>query len=85
MIIMSMYDLLGSIGAALIVWAYWALQTERLKASTPLYSIVNAAGSALILLSLCFDFNFSAFLIELFWLLISLRGWHKNRRAKSHG
>ncbi|MCG8465214.1 MAG: hypothetical protein MI750_10245 [Xanthomonadales bacterium] len=82
---MSMYDLMGSIGAALIVWAYWALQTERLKASTPQYSLVNAVGSALILLSLYFEFNFSAFLIELFWLLISLRGWIKAKRQQSVG
>jgi hypothetical protein len=36
--------------------------------------VLNAVGAGLITLSLCFDFNLSAFLIELAWILISLYG-----------
>ena len=36
--------------------------------------MLNAAGALLIIVSLIFDFNLSAFVIEVFWLLISLLG-----------
>ena len=39
-----------------------------------LYSALNALGAALIIVSLLFDFNLSAFIIELFWVIISLFG-----------
>jgi hypothetical protein len=38
------------------------------------YSMANGFGAALVLVSLWFNFNLSAFVIEIFWLLISLLG-----------
>jgi len=38
------------------------------------YSCLNAIGASAVLFSLYFKFNLSAFIIELFWLLISLIG-----------
>jgi hypothetical protein len=70
-------DLLGNIGVLLILLMYLALQMEKIDATRPLYSLLNAAGAALILLSLYFKFNLSAFLIEICWLLISLYGLYK--------
>jgi hypothetical protein len=49
------------------------------------YSLANALGAVLILVSLYFDFNLSAVIIELFWAAISLMGailgLKKSRRA----
>lgn len=70
-------DLLGNVGVLLILLMYLALQMEKIEAARPLYSLLNAAGAALILLSLYFKFNLSAFLIEFCWLLISLYGVYK--------
>lgn len=70
----SLLDILGSIGAGLVVLSYWALQSGRIQATQALYSIANALGAGLILCSLLVEFNLSAFLIELFWLIISLYG-----------
>jgi len=39
-----------------------------------LYSLLNALGASLIILSLLDNFNLSAFLMEAFWVLISLVG-----------
>ena len=39
-----------------------------------IYAIVNAAGAAFILVSLYFNFNLSAVIIESFWLVFSLMG-----------
>lgn len=71
---MEIQDLFGIIGALLIIVAYLLLQLRRIAAENVWFSTSNAAGAALILLSLWFDFNLAAVIIETFWLLISLYG-----------
>ncbi len=68
------HDLLGIIGVVLILATYMLLQVEKLSATSFLYSATNGLGASLILVSLTFKFNLSAFLIEAFWLLISTHG-----------
>jgi len=70
----SWFDIAGLIGVVLIVVAYLLLQLGRLPSSAPSYSLLNAIGAFLVMASLWFDFNLSAFLMEVFWLLISLYG-----------
>lgn len=71
---LAWHDWAGGIGVALIVVAYFLLQIGRLEPRGIWYSVVNAVGAALILVSLTQDFNLSAALIEGFWLVISLFG-----------
>jgi hypothetical protein len=68
------YDAVGTVGVVLIVGAYLLLQLGRLRADAMLYSALNALGALLIIVSLVYDFNMSAFLIEAFWLAISVFG-----------
>ncbi len=70
----TIYDLVGTLGVALIIITYLLLQLEKIGRENPLYSVLNAVGAALVLFSLYFDFNFPAFIVEFFWLLISLIG-----------
>ena len=70
----TLFDLAGFIGVLLIAVAYLLLQLDKLPSSSPSYSLLNAAGALLIMVSLLFKFNFSAFLVEVFWFLISLLG-----------
>jgi hypothetical protein len=81
---MSWYDILGTIGVAVIILAYVLLQIERLRSDELLYSLLNAVGAMLILISLYYDFNFPSFVVEFFWLVISLFGVGKYLRRK-HG
>jgi hypothetical protein len=74
---LDLFDLAGFIGVLLIVIAYLLLQLDKLPSSSLSFSLLNAAGSLLIMLSLVFKFNVSAFLIEVFWFLISLIGLSK--------
>jgi hypothetical protein len=67
-------DLAGFIGVLLIVVAYLLLQLDKLPSSSPRYSLLNAGGALLIIVSLTFAFNLSAFIVEAFWFLISLLG-----------
>ncbi len=66
--------MLGIIGVVLIVATYMLLQLEKLSATSFLYSATNGLGASLILVSLIYEFNLSAFIIEAFWLLISIYG-----------
>jgi hypothetical protein len=71
---LTWFDLAGFIGVALIVIAYLLLQLDKLSSSAPSYSMLNALGASLVMVSLLFNFNLSAFLMEAFWFLISLFG-----------
>ena len=73
----SWFDLIGNIGVLLMVVAYLFLQLEKLSSSAVSYLLLNVAGAVLVIISLLFRFNLSAFLMEAFWLLISLYGLTK--------
>jgi hypothetical protein len=68
------FDIIGSVGVGLIILTYILLQLEKLRSTSLLYSLVNGIGAALILISLYYSFNFPSFIVEFFWLLISLFG-----------
>lgn len=68
------YDLVGNVGVAMMVIAYLLLQMGKLRINDLSYSLANAIGAVLVLFSLLYSFNLSAFLVEGFWLLISLYG-----------
>ena len=72
------FDLIGTVGVLLMVIAYLLLQLERMSSSGISYLLLNAVGSSLVIISLLFRFNLSAFLMEAFWLLISLYGLTKS-------
>ena len=80
----SLFDFAGNIGVLMMVIAYLLLQLDKLASSSITYLLLNAAGAVLVMVSLVFRFNLSAFLMEAFWLLISLFGLAKSlveRRA----
>jgi len=68
------YDILGTVGVAVIIITYVLLQLGRIKSEQLTYSLLNAFGATLILISLAYSFNFPSFVVEFFWLLISLFG-----------
>jgi hypothetical protein len=68
------YDIIGSIGVATIILTYVLLQTGRVRSESLLYSVLNGLGAGLIAFSLLYSFNFSAFIVEILWVLISLYG-----------
>jgi hypothetical protein len=75
---LNLFDLAGFIGVLLIVIAYLLLQLDKLPSSSPSYSLLNAVGALLIIVSLIFKFNLSAFIVEAFWFLISLLGLRRS-------
>jgi hypothetical protein len=71
---LSIYNLVGFIGAAIIIVAYFAMQQRWLNALDWRFPAANVVGSLLILVSLWFDWNFPSVVIEIFWALISFMG-----------
>ena len=77
----GLLDFLGNIGVLILMTAYLLLQLNKLSNGL-LYSILNAVGAGLIVVSLLTNFNLSAFLMEVFWVLISLLGIYRHLRPK---
>jgi hypothetical protein len=75
---MTWYDILGTIGVGVIILAYVLLQIELIRSEQVIYSVLNAVGALLILISLYYSFNFPSFIVEFFWLLISIFGIGKS-------
>ena len=76
------HDVAGLIGVAFVLVAYLLVQTRHLDARRPVYLLVNALGAVLVLVSLWFAFNLSAFVIQCAWIVISVYGlvrWWRER------
>jgi hypothetical protein len=78
----SFTDFLGNVGVVLIIIDYLLLQLNRVSSNSLSYSLLNAAGASLIIISLLFNFNLSAFIMEAIWVLISLFGLYRYFRTQ---
>ena len=79
----GLLDLVGNIGVGLLMAAYLMLQLNKLRSDELAYSLMNAIGASLIVLSLLVNFNLSALLMEVFWVLISFIGIYRYFRLKT--
>ena len=68
------FDFIGIVGVFTIILTYVLLQIGKIRSESLLYSVLNAVGASLIIISFRYKFNFSAFIVEFFWVLISLYG-----------
>lgn len=76
-------DLVGNVGVVMLMVTYLLLQLGKIRSIDLSYSVLNAAGASLIVASLVFDFNLSAMLMEVFWVLISFIGIGRHFRLKT--
>ncbi len=81
---MDIYQIIGFIGMLFIVWAYFLLQVEKQTVTSFYYQILNLIGAILLLISLFVHFNLGSFIIEVFWIIITLYGMYKNLRGKKN-
>jgi hypothetical protein len=79
----ELVDFVGITGVVILIVTYLLLQLNRLESNRVSYSLLNAIGATLIAFSLLFKFNLSAFVIEIFWILISLLGIYRSLRART--
>lgn len=77
------FNILGFIGDAFIIAAFFFIQSGRIKAESYAYPLVNLLGATGILLSLIVSFNWPVLVIEIFWIGISLYGLFRAHRLRS--
>ena len=77
-----MVDAIRIIGVVMVLITYFLLQSQKIDSKGFLYSFLNAFGSLLIVYSLLYNWNLASFIIEFFWILISLWGLKKWYRSK---
>lgn len=76
-------DLVGNVGVVMLMVTYLMLQLGKIKSADLAYSVLNAVGASLIVASLIVNFNLSAMLMEVFWVLISFIGIGRHFRLKT--
>jgi hypothetical protein len=70
----GLYDIAGLIGSVIVILAYFATQAGWFSANDPRFAWANLIGAALIIASLTMAWNLAAFVMEIFWILISVYG-----------
>jgi len=70
----SITDIIGLIGVALLVVTYALLQLDKIDPKGFWYSFNNLLVAILVTVSLIYTPNIASIVIEVFWFLISLYG-----------
>lgn len=68
---------IGLLGMLLVVFAFHKTVEGSWDGKGETFNVVNLCGAVLLLLSLLVHFNLGSFVIEIFWILISLRGLYR--------
>jgi len=76
-------EILGLIGVAIITIAYALLNLGKISANQWVYPFANFVGALLIIASLLYNWNLSAFVMESTWACVSLFGWVKTWRKRA--
>ena len=71
---MTLPDVAGVAGVVMILAAYAGATSGKLDPKRAIALTLNLIGAGLILLSLAYDFNLSAVLMESAWALVALIG-----------
>jgi hypothetical protein len=75
--------IVGLIGMLLVLLAYFLLQVRTLHGNGVVYLLMNAVGSAMIIVSLIYAPNLPSLVLEIVWLLISIYGLARGKRGPS--
>ena len=74
---MSLPEIIGLGGVALMLTAYAGISTGKLSNASPWMHGLNLAGALMVLYSLLFAFNLPAFCVEVAWAGIAAFGLWK--------
>ena len=81
---LNLPNVLGLVGVAITLVAYGLLQMAKLRAESYYYSLLNILGSVLIIYSLCFEWNLSAFVMESTWCAFSIYGLYRALKQNNY-
>lgn len=75
-----MDQVLSAIGAAAILFAFWALQTKRMRSEQVVYQLVNLVGASLLATAALMTESWSFVVLNVVWALVAL--WALARRPE---
>lgn len=76
-----MDQVLGAIGAAMILGAFWALQTRRLRPDQRVYQLINLGGAIFLSASAIMTSAWSFLVLNGTWGLVALWALLRPRRS----
>jgi len=79
---LDIFQIIGFVGMVCIVYAYLLLQINKIDQKSLKFQLINLVGAILLLISLCVHFNLGSFIIEVFWIIITLYAIYTNRKEK---
>ncbi|MGG7047746.1 MULTISPECIES: CBU_0592 family membrane protein [unclassified Campylobacter] len=74
---MDIFQFIGFLGMICVVGGYFLLQVGQVNSDTMGFQLINLVGAVLLIISLCVHFNLGSFLIEIFWIGITIYGIYK--------
>lgn len=74
---MDIFQFIGFLGMICVVGAYFLLQIGKASSDSVVFLSINLIGAVLLIISLLVHFNLGSFLIEVFWIIITLIGFYK--------
>jgi hypothetical protein len=75
-----MDQVLSAIGAAAILFGFWALQARRLRAEQAVYQLLNLVGAGLLATAATMTGSWSFVVLNAVWALVAL--WALARPAR---
>ena len=78
---MTVSDAVGLLGVALYVAAYAGLQLGVFGLSDVRYTLLNLVGGLAVIYSLVWSFNLAAFVTQVLWLVFTVIGYLRARKA----
>lgn len=76
-----MDQVLSAIGAAAILFAFWALQTKRMRSEQIAYQLINLVGASLLATAALMTESWSFVVLNVVWALVAL--WALVRRPEN--
>jgi len=80
---LDIFQWIGFLGMACVVYAYFLIQSAKVTKDDNIYQWLNLIGAILLIISLLVHFNLGSFMIEVFWIGITLYGMIQSRKKAS--
>lgn len=78
-----LFHIIGFLGMLCVVAAFFAIERSYLTNNDIRYYLINLSGAILLIVSLLYHFNLGSFVIEVFWIIISVLGILRCRKKSS--
>lgn len=76
-------DIIGNIGVVCFLAGFFLMQKGKMTHDSLVYLGLNLCGAVLLMGSLLIHWNFSAFVLEAMWALISMYGIYKTLKNRN--